>query len=147
MFPGFSPPAQHPCSSSCMAKTSPSPREQRSQPLSTAMCLLSWRSSSRRYLFLQPFRPGHQPNRPRSNSRLFRQELTLNWAAVIAGSTPSSEAIAPGEHTIKITKSGYKPWERKMKTTVGHITVAAQLEQDAAPSATSTTVPQPSSPK
>ena len=61
-----------------------------------------------------------------------------------AGSTPSSEAVAPGEHTIKITKSGYKSWERKMKTTVGHINVSAQLEQESSPSATSTTVAQPS---
>jgi hypothetical protein len=52
-----------------------------------------------------------------------------------AGSTPSSEAVAPGEHTIKITKSGYKSWERKMKTTVGHINVSAQLEREAASSA------------
>ena len=56
----------------------------------------------------------------------------------------SSEAIVPGEHTIKITKSGYKTWERKMKTTVGHINVAAQLEQEVAPSAASPTAPQPS---
>jgi hypothetical protein len=59
-----------------------------------------------------------------------------------AGSTPSSEAVVPGEHTIKITKSGYKAWERKMKTTVGHVNVAAQLEQE--PSAAPTTVPQSS---
>jgi hypothetical protein len=62
-----------------------------------------------------------------------------------AGSTPSSEAIVPGEHTIKIMKSGYKVWEKKLNTTVGHVNVAAQLEQG--PSARPTTVPQSSSTK
>lgn len=62
-----------------------------------------------------------------------------------AGSTPSSEAIVPGEHTIKITKSGYKVWERQMKTTVGHVNVAAQLEQER--SAAPTAVPQSASTK
>ncbi len=32
------------------------------------------------------------------------------------GNTPSSLGLASGEHTVKITKSGYKPWQRK----IGH---------------------------
>ena len=35
---------------------------------------------------------------------------------------------APGEHTVKISKSGFKPWERKMKIAAGSIKVAAELE-------------------
>ena len=31
------------------------------------------------------------------------------------GSTPSKISLAPGEHTIKISRSGYTAWERKMK--------------------------------
>lgn len=46
-----------------------------------------------------------------------------------SGDTPSSLAVAPGEHTLKVSKSGYKPWERKMKTTSGNVNVLAELEQ------------------
>jgi len=46
-----------------------------------------------------------------------------------SGDTPSSISVAPGDHTLKITKSGYKPWERKMKTTSGNVKVVAELEQ------------------
>jgi hypothetical protein len=60
-----------------------------------------------------------------------------------AGNTPSTEAIPPGEHTVKITKTGYKAWERKMKTSVGHINVSAQLEQEMSPAAVPTTEAQP----
>jgi hypothetical protein len=53
-------------------------------------------------------------------------ELDGNYA----GSTPSTESIAPGEHTVKISKPGYMTWERKIKTMAGHINVAAQLETE-----------------
>ena len=46
-----------------------------------------------------------------------------------SGDTPSSITIAPGEHTLKVSKAGYKPWERKMKTTSGDVKVVADLEQ------------------
>jgi len=45
------------------------------------------------------------------------------------GSTPSSLALSSGEHTISIKKSGYKTWERKMKTTGGEVKVNAELEK------------------
>jgi len=45
------------------------------------------------------------------------------------GSTPSVVDISPGEHTIVVKKAGYKPWERKMKTTGGAIRVMAELEK------------------
>src|ERR1700676_30238 len=35
------------------------------------------------------------------------------------GNTPSSFGLASGEHTVKISKNGYKPWERKVKTSTG----------------------------
>jgi PEGA domain len=47
------------------------------------------------------------------------------------GTTPSSITVAPGDHAITIRKSGYKAWERKMKTSSGSVKVVAELEQDA----------------
>ncbi len=46
------------------------------------------------------------------------------------GTTPSSISVAPGDHAITIRKSGYKAWERKMKTSSGNVKVVAELEQD-----------------
>ncbi len=45
------------------------------------------------------------------------------------GSTPSAVDLAPGEHTVAIKRSGYKSWERKIKTTAGEINVSASLEK------------------
>jgi hypothetical protein len=44
------------------------------------------------------------------------------------GNTPSAIDLTPGEHVIRITKSGYQAWERKMKVMSGSINVSAQLE-------------------
>jgi hypothetical protein len=45
------------------------------------------------------------------------------------GSTPSSVELPAGEHAIVVKKSGYKNWERKIKTTAGAINVSASLEK------------------
>jgi hypothetical protein len=45
------------------------------------------------------------------------------------GSTPSSIELPAGEHTIRIQKSGYKTWERKMRTTGGEVKLNAELEK------------------
>jgi len=47
-----------------------------------------------------------------------------------AGNTPSSLSVSPGEHTVTISKSGYKSWQRKMNVTAGNIKVTAELDQD-----------------
>jgi hypothetical protein len=44
------------------------------------------------------------------------------------GSTPSSVTISAGDHTAKITKKGYEPWERKIRTTGGRVSIVAELE-------------------
>ena len=46
------------------------------------------------------------------------------------GSTPSVVEISVGEHNIVIRKSGYKPWERKLKLAGGDIKVTAELERN-----------------
>jgi hypothetical protein len=44
------------------------------------------------------------------------------------GSTPSSLGIATGEHTVRVSKQGYKRWERTLTISTGNIKVAAVLE-------------------
>jgi hypothetical protein len=44
------------------------------------------------------------------------------------GSTPSSLGIAAGEHTLRVSKQGYKRWERTLRTSTGNIKVGAVLE-------------------
>jgi PEGA domain-containing protein/PDZ domain-containing protein len=44
------------------------------------------------------------------------------------GSTPSSVGIAAGEHTLRVSKSGYKSWERTLRSSTGSIRIAATLE-------------------
>ena len=45
------------------------------------------------------------------------------------GSTPSTLQLAPGEHVVKIDRSGYRQWERIMSVNSGGIvTVDAKLE-------------------
>jgi hypothetical protein len=48
------------------------------------------------------------------------------------GSTPSSIALAPGEHAVVVRKPGFKPWERKLQLTGGEIRLSADLEKDKA---------------
>jgi hypothetical protein len=43
------------------------------------------------------------------------------------GSTPSSVGVSPGDHSIKLTKSGYRTWERKLKTSIGTVRIAPDL--------------------
>jgi hypothetical protein len=50
-----------------------------------------------------------------------------------AGNTPSALGVATGEHTLKITKAGYKSWERKIRISTGSVKLAAGLERMEAP--------------
>jgi hypothetical protein len=44
------------------------------------------------------------------------------------GNTPSAIEVAPGDHAIKVSKTGFKPWERKFKATAGSVNINAELE-------------------
>jgi hypothetical protein len=46
------------------------------------------------------------------------------------GNTPSSVPMSAGEHTVRINKKGFKPWERKLTVSGGTTNVNAELEQD-----------------
>jgi PEGA domain/PDZ domain len=45
-----------------------------------------------------------------------------------AGNTPSSVGVEAGEHIIKITKNGFNPWVRKIKSSTGTARVSANLD-------------------
>jgi len=44
------------------------------------------------------------------------------------GNTPSEIDVTPGDHTLTVSKSGFKPWERKFKATGGSVNMNAELE-------------------
>jgi hypothetical protein len=46
------------------------------------------------------------------------------------GNTPSAIELAPGEHSIIVTKKGYTPYQRKIKLAAGDIKINAELEAD-----------------
>lgn len=51
-----------------------------------------------------------------------------------AGNTPSDLAVAQGEHTITVKKSGYKNWQRILKVVAGsNIHLNAEMEKSANP--------------
>ncbi len=55
-------------------------------------------------------------------------EIEIDGA--FAGSTPRSKRLKPGEYKVKITKSGYKSWERKIKIAAQEeIPLMAELER------------------
>jgi uncharacterized protein with beta-barrel porin domain len=43
------------------------------------------------------------------------------------GYTPSSMGVSPGDHTIKLTKTGYTSWERNLKTSTGTVKISPEL--------------------
>jgi PEGA domain len=47
------------------------------------------------------------------------------------GNTPSQIDVAPGDHTLTISKDGFKTWERKFKASGGSVNINAELEAQA----------------
>jgi hypothetical protein len=45
------------------------------------------------------------------------------------GSTPSVIDVPAGDHSVVVKKTGYKPWERKLKITGGVVNISAELER------------------
>jgi hypothetical protein len=46
------------------------------------------------------------------------------------GDTPSTVGVAPGQHQLSVKKTGFKPWERKITVSNGHVNVNAVLEPE-----------------
>jgi len=61
------------------------------------------------------------------------------------GDTPSAIGVAPGDHTIRVERNGYKAWERKIKVSSGRVNISAELEpevKETAAEADATTTPE-----
>jgi hypothetical protein len=46
------------------------------------------------------------------------------------GNTPSEIHVNPGDHTVSVSKAGYKPWQRNLKATGGTVSLSAELESE-----------------
>ena len=44
------------------------------------------------------------------------------------GNTPSTVDIPAGDHTVTVSKNGYKSWERKLKSSGGNVNLNVELE-------------------
>src|SRR4029077_9324925 len=44
------------------------------------------------------------------------------------GSTSSTVGVTAGPHLVSVKKAGFKPWERKITVSIGHIKIDATLE-------------------
>jgi hypothetical protein len=44
------------------------------------------------------------------------------------GNTPSTIDVAGGDHTVMVSKNGYKSWERKLKASGGNVNLNVELE-------------------
>ncbi|HEX3738585.1 MAG TPA: PEGA domain-containing protein [Terriglobales bacterium] len=47
------------------------------------------------------------------------------------GNTPSTVDVPVGDHTITVSKNGYKSWERKLKASGGNVSLNVELEAGA----------------
>jgi hypothetical protein len=61
---------------------------------------------------------------------------------VFVGETPSTLAIKSGEHDIKVSKSGYQSWERKVRTSSGTVVINRELEKGVESSARQVVTPE-----
>lgn len=61
------------------------------------------------------------------------RDADIELDGTFAGNTPSSVGVAPGDHTIKITKKGYTAWERKIHSSSGNVRLVAELEANTTP--------------
>lgn len=53
-------------------------------------------------------------------------DIELDGAFV--GDSPSLIGVTSGEHTLKISKKGFKPWEKKVTVSTGTISISAELD-------------------
>jgi hypothetical protein len=65
------------------------------------------------------------------NTNVPGADIELDGAFV--GSTPSSIGVTAGEHVLKITKTGFKSWERKLTVSSGTVQITPELEKETPP--------------
>ena len=89
-------------------------------------------------LQLEKFQPGAQVETARINSSAATIDISSNPVSgeieldgSFVGSTPSSVGVSAGEHTLRVSKTGYKSWEKKLKTSSGNVKIIAELEAEA----------------
>ena len=89
-------------------------------------------------LQLEKFQPGAQVETTRINSSAATIDISSNPVSgeieldgSFVGSTPSSVGVSAGEHTLRVSKTGYKSWEKKLKTSSGNVKIIAELEAEA----------------
>lgn len=56
-------------------------------------------------------------------------DATVYFDGSLAGRTPKRIVTNTGEHTIKVTKDGYKPWQTTIKL-ISDVTVSAELKRE-----------------
>jgi hypothetical protein len=87
------------------------------------------------------FLPGAQPSSSVAVARSAFEPTMVTISSVpssadvevdgkFVGNTPSSSAMQPGEHSVKVTKKGFKTWERKLTVSGGTATLNAELEEE-----------------
>ncbi len=52
----------------------------------------------------------------------------IEMDGAFVGNTPSTVALANGDHTVRVTKRGYQPYEKKLRTSGGSVSLRAELE-------------------
>jgi len=73
--------------------------------------------------------PAATPASPTVNVTSIPDGADVEIDGSFVGNTPSTIEVAAGEHAVTVRKSGYKPWERKLKVTGGEIKLVAELEK------------------
>jgi len=44
------------------------------------------------------------------------------------GNTPSTIDVPPGDHVVKVSKAGFRDWERKLKASGGNVNLNVELD-------------------
>lgn len=73
--------------------------------------------------------PGISPQGARLHLVSSPAGADINVDGDFMGNTPSSIELAAGDHTISVTRAGYKDWSRTVKVTGGEISLNAELEK------------------
>src|SRR5207245_1680065 len=79
-----------------------------------------------------PRRPHHKNKVQGRRWRFLRPPMppTLKSMANLSAARLLRWGSPPGEHDLVVKKSGFKPWEKKIAVSSGHVKIDAQLEAE-----------------